>query len=370
MVRTPQTDLPDDWTPHVATIRGRGAAENPANRFEPLAYLPERGAETFEEDPPALPPTVYLRDPARTALTKNDSPDIHFNTSLNPYRGCEHGCIYCYARPTHEYLGFSSGLDFETRILVKENAPELLRAELSAKCWKPQLVGMCGVTDAYQPVERRLELSRRCLQVFAEFRNPVQIITKNALVVRDIDILSELAAHDAASVCFSITTLDPKLHRLMEPRASHPQQRLGAVEAVARAGIPVAVNVAPVIPGLTDHEIPAILAAAREAGAESAGHSVLRLPRNVKQLFTAWLERHYPERKDKVLNRLRALRGGELDDPRFGLRMKGSGVYAAQIHDLFELSRRRAGFEMPSEARPVLSTAAFRRPGDAQLALF
>ncbi len=359
-------------------IRGRGAAENPTNRFERLAYVPEppqswedrqSWEETEESESPKLPLTVYLRDPARTVLASNDSPDINFAASLNPYRGCEHGCSYCYARPTHEYLGFSSGLDFETRILVKEAAPELLRRELSAKRWRPQVVGMCGVTDAYQPIERRLELTRRCLQVFAEFRNPVQVITKNGLVARDRDVLAELAEHDAASVCLSITSLDPKLLRVMEPRASHPVQRLAAVKALAEAGVPVGVMVAPVIPGLTDHEMPAILAAAREAGASYAGHIVLRLPRNVKELFSAWLERHHPDRKDKVLNRLRALRGGRLDDPRFGTRMKGSGVYATQIHDLFDLAYRKAGFD-PAAAPPVLSTAAFRTPGDQQLKLF
>jgi DNA repair photolyase len=228
---------------------------------------------------------------------------------------------------------------------------------------------MSGVTDPYQPVERRLGITRRCLRVFADFRNPVQLITKNALVTRDSDILSELAAHDAVSVAISITTLDPKLHRSMEPRASHPEQRLRAVAALAEAGVPVGVMVAPIIPGLTDHEMPAILQAARSAGAGFAGHIVLRLPRNVKELFAAWLDRHHPERKEKVLNRLRSLRGGRLDDPHFGTRMRGSGVYATQIHDLFDLAYQRAGFdETPS--RPALSSAAFRRPGDAQLQLF
>jgi len=359
--QTPRSSA-DDARPVVA-IHGRGAAENPAGRFERLAYEAELDAPD-----PERPRTVYLRDPTRTALASNNSPDVNFDTSLNPYRGCEHGCAYCYARPTHEYLGFSSGLDFETRILVKEDAPELLRRELAARRWRPQVVGMSGVTDPYQPIERRLELTRRCLQVFADYRNPVQLITKNALIARDADILAELASHEAASVSVSITTLDPDLHRRMEPRASHPEQRLRAIEALARAGIPVGVMAAPVIPGLTDHELPAILDAAREAGASFAGHIVLRLPRNVKELFSAWLERHFPERRDKVLNRLRSLRGGRLDDPRFGTRMRGSGVYAGQIHGLFDLAYQRAGFE--GDTRPALSTAAFRKPGDAQLQLF
>ena len=250
---------------------------------------------------------------------------------------------------------------------MKEDAPELLRRELGAKRWKPAIVGISGVTDPYQPIERRLGLTRRCLRVFADYRNPVQVITKNGLIARDTDILSELAAHGAASAAVSITTLDPDVHRVMEPRASHPEQRLKAIAALAEAGVPVGVMVAPVVPGLTDHEIPAILDAAAAAGAGYAGHIVLRLPRNVKDLFEAWLERHFPDRKDKVLNRLRSLRGGQLDDSRFGARMAGEGIFAQQIHDLFRISRDRAGIR---DDRPTLSTAAFRKPGDAQLRLF
>ena len=350
----------------LPTLRGRGASWNPPNRFERLHL--DRDGWTDPDDP--TPETLLLKDATRSILSYNDAPDVGFDVGINPYRGCSHGCSYCYARPTHEYLGFSAGLDFESRILVKEDAPELLRRELSSKRWKPQVVGMSGVTDPYQPVERRLCITRRCLRVFADFRNPVQIITKNALVVRDVDLLCELAAHDAVSVAISVTTLDPALHRSMEPRASHPEQRLRAIAALAEAGIPVGVMAAPIVPGLTDHELPEILARARAAGAGFAGHIVLRLPRNVKELFSAWLDRHHPERKQKVLNRLRALRGGKLDDPRFGTRMKGSGVYADQIHDLFDLAYRRAGFDPADCARPRLSTAAFRRPGDAQLQLF
>ena len=367
------------WTsPAAASIRGRGTAENPANRFERLVYLAEPDdsaalrqapdAERSERSPSGPSPrTVYLRDPSRTALAHNQSPDVGFDTSLNPYRGCEHGCVYCYARPTHEYLGFSAGLDFETRILVKEDAPELLRRELASRRWKPEVVGLCGVTDPYQPVERRLRLTRRCLRVFADFRNPLQLVTKNGLVTRDVDILAELAEHNAVAVNVSVTTLDARLQRLLEPRASPPQKRLEAIETLAQVGIPVGVLVAPVIPGLTEHEIPAILSAAANSGAHHAGHIVLRLPHGVKHLFAAWLERNFPDRREKVLNRVRALRDGRLDDPRFGSRMTGHGVFAAQIHDLFELSRRRAG--IASEG-PSLSTAAFRRPADAQLKLF
>ena len=245
-------------------IRGRGAADNPPNRFEALAHAPD--PEAIDPDGPG-PDTEFLKDPSRSLITYNDSPDVGFTASINPYRGCEHGCIYCYARPTHEYLGFSAGLDFETKILVKEDAPELLRRELSSPRWTPQVLAISGVTDPYQPVERRLELTRRCLEVLAEFRNPVAIITKNHLVTRDVDLLGELARHEAVAVYLSVTTLDPRLARTMEPRTSQPARRLAAIEALSRAGVPSGVLVAPVIPGLTDHEMPKIVAAAARAGA-------------------------------------------------------------------------------------------------------
>jgi DNA repair photolyase len=274
----------------------------------------------------------------------------------------------CYARPTHEYLGFSSGLDFETKILVKEDAPERLRQELESPRWKPTVVAMSGVTDCYQPVERRLGLTRRCLEVLAEFRNPVCVITKNALVTRDADVLGALAEHRAAAVHVSVTSLDRELQRRLEPRTSPPSLRLDAVRRLNEAGVPAGVLVAPVVPGLNDHEIPAILEAAARAGAVSAGYVVLRLPHALKDLFEAWLERHVPDRKNKVLNRIRALRGGGLNDPRFGTRMSGEGVFAEQIAQLFEAGRRKAG--LPDEG-PALSTAAFRRPErGGQLALF
>lgn len=344
-------------------LKGRGAIGNPTNRFEKIEV---------ERDPEIPGPdrveTELLRDTSRSVITKNDSPDVGFEYSLNPYRGCEHGCVYCYARPTHEYLGFSAGLDFETRILVKEDAPELLRKELSAPKWTPRVLAMSGVTDPYQPSERKLEVTRRCLEVLAEFRNPVAVITKNELVTRDIDHLGELAAHGAAAVSLSVTTLDAELARRMEPRASHPRDRLKAVERLAQAGIPVSVMVAPIVPGLTDHEIPKILEAAASAGARSAGYVVLRLPGAVAGLFEAWLEEHFPDRKDKVLNRVRSLRGGQLYDPRFGSRMRGEGLFAEQIKSTFQTFRRRYGLD---GGFPELSTAAFRKPGVAeQLGLF
>ena len=344
-------------------LKGRGAGLNPTNRFETIAV---------ERDPEVPGPdrldTQLLRDTSRSLITRNDSPDVGFEVSINPYRGCEHGCVYCYARPFHEYLGFSAGLDFESRILVKEDAPELLRKELSAPKWQPQTLVMSGVTDPYQPAERKLEITRRCLAVLAEFRNPVGIITKNELVTRDIDHLSALAEHGAVAVNLSITTLDGDLARRMEPRASHPRERLKAVERLAAAGIPVGVMVAPVIPAITDHEMPKILEAAAAAGARSAGYVVLRLPGAVAGLFEEWLERHFPDRKEKVLNRIRDLRGGKLNDPRFGSRMRGEGLFADQIRTTFETFKRRYGLDQP---RPELSTAAFRRPEqDQQLTLF
>ena len=341
----------------------RGAPENPANRFEKIHLEPD---EDWNPEDDVLPRTQFLVDHSKTAIAYNDSPDIGFNASLNPYRGCEHGCIYCYARPTHEYLGFSSGLEFESKIMVKLNAPELLREELSSPKWKPQVLVMSGITDCYQPVERKLKITRRCLEVLLEFRNPVAMITKNFLVTRDIDVLSELAKHHCASVCLSITTLDTNLRKVMEPRTSPPQARLNAVHKLSEAGIPVAVNVAPIIPGLTDHEMPAILKAAREAGATSAGFTIVRLPYANAPLFEKWLETHFPDRKNKVLNRIRSMRGGKLYDAQWGKRMRGEGIFAEQIEMMFDVARRKAGFK--DEPRG-LSIASFRRPGGTQLSL-
>jgi DNA repair photolyase len=342
----------------------RGAPENPANRFEKIHLEPD--AEWNPEED-VSPRTQFLVDHSKTAIAYNDSPDIGFDASLNPYRGCEHGCIYCYARPTHEFLGFSSGLDFESKIMVKQNAPELLRAELASPKWKPQTIIMSGVTDCYQPVERKLKLTRRCLEVLAEFRNPVAIITKNFLVTRDVDVLSELAKYNCASVCLSVTTLDTELRKVMEPRTSPPSARLAAIRKLSEAGVPVSVNVAPIIPGLTDHEIPKILQAARDAGAISAGFTVVRLPYSVAPLFEKWLEVHFPDRKEKVLNRIRAMRGGKLYDAEWGKRFCGEGIFSEQIAQMFDVARRKAGF---TDDWPGLSTASFRRPGGAQLSLF
>jgi DNA repair photolyase len=336
-------------------VNGRGASWNPQSRFEKLAYVRDEDAQLDEDESPR---TLFLRDPARTIIATNDSPDVGFEASVNPYRGCEHGCIYCFARPTHEYLGFSAGLDFETKILVKEDAPTLLWEELNSRRWVPKVIVISGVTDPYQPVEKRLGLTRGCLAVLAEFRNPVAIITKNHLVTRDADLLGELAAHNAAKVFVSITTLDAGLARRMEPRTSTPELRLEAIRTLAEAGVPVGVMVAPVVPGLTDHEMPAILAAAREAGARSAGFVVLRLPWAVAPLFEQWLEEQFPDRKEKVLNRIRELRGGALYDAQWGVRRRGTGIFAEQIAALFDVSCRRVGL---NEEDVELSVASFRR---------
>lgn len=342
----------------------RGAPENPANRFEKIHLEPDAD---WNPDDDVLPRTQFLVDHSQTAIAHNDSPDIGFNASLNPYRGCEHGCIYCYARPTHEFLGFSAGLDFESKIMVKQNAPELLRRELSSPKWRPQVIVMSGVTDCYQPVERKLKLTRRCLEVLLEFRNPVAIITKNFLVTRDLDLLAGLAKHQCASVCLSVTTLDNDLRKVMEPRTSPPAARLNAIRKLSEAGVPVSVNVAPIIPGLTDHEMPKILQAAHDAGATSAGYTVVRLPYANAPLFEQWLQAHFPDRKEKVLNRLKAMRGGKLYDTQWGKRFSGEGIFAEQIAQMFEVARRKAGFK---HDYAELSTAAFRRPGGTQLSLF
>jgi DNA repair photolyase len=344
-------------------LKGRGAADNPPNRFERLHYEPTDDGASDERPAPA---TQFFKDKTQSIIATNDSSDVGFNASINPYRGCEHGCIYCYARPYHEFLGLSAGLDFETKIFVKEDAPKLLRKELNSPRWEPQVIAISGVTDAYQPIERHLQLTRRCLEVLAEFRNPVGIITKNRLVTRDIDILTKLAEHRSACVAIAVTTLDGELARVMEPRATMPAGRLEAIRELTDAGIPTSVLIAPTIPGLTDHEMPAILAAARDAGACHAGFVMLRLPHGLGDLFTNWLDQHFPEKKDKILSRVRAMRGGELNDPRFGHRMTGDGIIAETVRQLFEVTCKKLGFP----GRGKLSTAAFRRPEETPMLLF
>lgn len=343
--------------------RGRGTTTNPPGRFERLAIVEDEvdtydGGQTPCEPLPAVR-TEYFRDDAQSLITSNDSPDVPYAHSVNPYRGCEHGCVYCYARPTHEYLGLSAGLDFETRIFVKERAPDLLRRELRRRGWTGEPIAMSGVTDPYQPIERRLRLVRRLLELMADCRQPVTIVTKSALVARDADLLGELARHQAAHVCLTVTTLDEALRRQLEPRAASSEARLGAVARLAEAGVPVGVMVAPVVPGLTDHEIPAILSAASRAGARFAEYTMLRLPHGVADLFDRWLSEHAPDARTKVLGRIKEVRGGEMNDSRCGSRMRGEGPMADVAEQLFLAARDRAGL---SSEFPSLSSAAFRRP--------
>ncbi len=353
-------------SPRTATaIPGRGPAINPPNRFERLHV--EIDPDTWADCPPEerpQPRTEFYFDATESLLTKNDSPDIPFTWGMNVYRGCEHGCAYCFARPYHDYLGWSSGLEFETKILVKSRAPELLRAELSARKWRSEPILMSGVTDCYQPAERRFRLTRQCLEVLAEFRQPVGILAKNFLVTRDLDLLAGLARWSCVSVNLTIVTLDAELAGRLEPRAARPEHRLRALRLLADAGVPVGVMVAPVIPGLTDHELPAILEAAAAAGARRAGYVTLRLPYAVKDVFLNWLDEHEPGKKERVLSRIRAMRGGKLYDATFGDRLRGQGIFAEQIRQMFEVATRRFCLNREETA---LSTAHFRRPGGVQL---
>ena len=302
--------------------KGRGSSVNPLNRFDKIEFEP-----TEEEIAEGISPqTTFFRDNAKSLITYNDSPDVGFNAGINPYRGCEHGCVYCYARPSNEFLGLSLGLDFETKIFVKEKAPGILRKELSRKSYKPETIAVSGNTDCYQPAEKRFGLTRACLEVLLEFRNPAAIITKNRLVTRDLDLLREFARWNGIMVAVTITTLDPDLRRLMEPRTSSPAMRLRIIEELSAAGIPTIVMVAPVIPGLTEHEIPKIIESASDAGASGAGYIMLRLPYGVSDIFVAWLGRHYPDRKEKVLNRIMSVRDGKLNSAEFHDRMQGRGV--------------------------------------------
>ena len=321
-------------------VKGRGAVSNQSGRFE------GQQREAFDdgwEAPPdeTRPPTEVQADSSRSVLVYNESPDIPFDRSINPYRGCEHGCVYCFARPTHAYLGLSPGLDFETRLFSKPDAAGLLEETLRQPGYRPATIALGVNTDAYQPVERRLEITRSLLEVLQRFRHPLAIVTKSALVERDIDILKEMASDDLVSVNVSVTTLDGELARRLEPRAAAPHRRLQTIRTLAEAGIPVSVMVAPVIPVLTDPELDAILAAARQAGADSAGYILLRLPLEVSPLFQEWLQAHYPLKAEHVLTRVRDTRGGQDYDSRWGIRMRGTGAFADMIAQRFRLTCRR-----------------------------
>ncbi|MDB5351508.1 MAG: Radical superfamily protein [Planctomycetota bacterium] len=348
--------------PNRPLAKGRGSQLDPPNRFGGTHH--EIDFEALENDQDYLDslrsrPTEYLPDRTQTIVTENNSPDVGFRYSINPYRGCAHGCTYCYARPTHEYLGFNAGLDFETKIMVKQKAPELFVEFLARKGWDGHPIALSGVTDCYQPAERDYRLTRSCLEVACEARQPMTIITKNALVLRDLDLFARMARERLVDVHISLTTLDAELARSMEPRTSTPRARLRAVETLAKSGIPVGVLVAPVIPGLTDVEIPGILAAAKEAGASSAGYTLLRLPLAVAPVFTEWLERTMPDRSERVLGRVRDSRGGKLNVSEFGTRMIGTGEMAKQIGALFRLFAKKLGLD---RGLPDLDSTQFRPP--------
>jgi DNA repair photolyase len=338
--------------------RGRGAVSNASGRFEPHARsVFDDGWESLEDLPPFK--TFVQEERARKIITRNESPDLGFDRSINPYRGCEHGCIYCYARPTHAYQGLSPGLDFESKLFVKPDAPELLARELSARGYEPKMIALGTNTDPYQPIERKWQVTRRILEVLRDANHPVGIVTKSALVMRDMDILSEMAAKGLAKVALSVTTLDPRLARAMEPRAATPARRLEALRTLSNAGIPTAVMVAPIIPAINDPEIERILDAAASAGVTEAGYVMLRLPLEIKDLFREWLGEHFPDKQKHVISLVRDLHGGKDYDATFGKRQTGSRPYAWSIGRRFELACRRLGL---NRRRNRLTTALFKPP--------
>lgn len=358
--------------PNGPKIPGRAAQHHPPNRF-----LPTHIEETFDDreyDEELLADgrkvaTEFIADESRSIIAENNSPDVGFRWSINAYRGCEHGCAYCYARPTHEVFGLSAGLEFETKILVKHAAPALLRQELARPSWRGEVIAISGVTDCYQPAERRFRLTRGILEVMNEANQPTGLITKNGLVVRDIDLLAPMAERRLAHVFFSITTLDAELARTMEPRTSPPLKKLAAMKSLSEAGVPVGVMVAPVVPGLTDHEMPTILEAARESGARSAGYVLLRLPLTVVPVFRSWLAENYPDKLQRVESLIRSTRSGGLYQSQFGLRQRGAGEYAEQIGQNFKVFARKFGLD---GRLPELDSSQFRPPRSAsgQMTLF
>ena len=347
---------------HV-TIKGRGAADNPKGRFETLARSREPESEIQSR-----PETVVTLQRARSIIARNDSPDLPFTQSINPYQGCEHGCIYCYARPSHAYLGLSPGLDFETRIFAKENAAELLRAELSRPDYRCELIALGANTDPYQPVERKQRITRDILEVLWEFRNPVGIVTKGSLIERDLDLLEPMAREGLVQVFVSIGSLDGEIARTLEPRAAAPYRRVETIRRLSALGVPCGTLVAPIIPFLNDKDMEAVLEAVSDAGARMAGYTLLRLPWEVKDLFKDWLERNYPLKAKHVMARIRDMRGGRDNDPQFGSRMRGEGQYAELLARRFELACKRLGLNAGGRRRP--DTAKFRRPGPVQERLF
>jgi DNA repair photolyase len=342
------------------TFKGRGVSSNVAGRFDSLTLEQTDDGWYQDEIVESLSETV-LPDRARSIITSNDSPDVGFDVSINPYRGCSHGCIYCFARPSHAYLGLSPGLDFETKLFYKADAAKLLEAELAKPRYVCKPIALGINTDGYQPLEKRLQVTRSILAVLERCRHPLTIVTKSALVIRDIDLLSSLAKDNLVSVMLSITSLDNEIKRTLEPRTASPQARLRVVQQLAQAGIPVGILIAPVIPAITDHEMEDILAASKEAGASRAGYVLLRLPHELKILFREWLEQHYPDRAKHVMSLINQARGGKDYDSQFGTRMRGTGPYAELLRTRFELAKRKLGFA-PASERYELTTTLFRPP--------
>ena len=350
---------------------GRAAVVNPVNRFESTRQVDDHSHLDPDESAaqPRRVPTVFLPDESRQIFAENNSPDVPFRFSINPYRGCEHGCAYCYARCGHEFLGMNAGLDFESKIVVKFDAARLLRDALNQPDWEADVVSISGVTDCYQPAERRFRITRSLLEVMLEARQPLGITTKNALVLRDIDLLAPLARRNLVAVNISLTSLDQELTKVMEPRTSSPQARLKAIAQLTAAGIPVRVMTAPIIPGLNDHELPRLLTAAKEAGAQGACYILLHLPLSVEPVFLTWLRDKLPERREIVESRIKATRGGKYNDSRFGSRMKGEGAYAQSIGNTFNVFARKLGLDGPF---PPLDQGQFRPPrtSSGQMRLF
>ena len=353
-------------------IVGRGAQIAPANRYERVALsddFEQLTAEDMLESEHRRLPTEFLPNYTRRVICENDSPDIGFRFSINPYRGCEHGCAYCYARPTHETMGLNAGIDFETKILVKHDAPQRLRDELAEPAWQAETIVISGVTDCYQPGERKFRITRGCLEVMLEARQPTGIISKNVLMLRDLDVIAPLAERRLITIFLSITTLDASIARTMEPRTATPEAKLRAIRELAAAGVPVGVMVAPVVPGLTDAEMPSILQAAAEAGARSAGYVLLRLPLTVRPVFEDWLTRSYPLKAERVLSLIRSTRRGQMYTSEWKVRQRGEGPYAEQIAQNFKIFAKRYGLDRPM---PELDHTQFRppRPTSRQLHLF
>jgi DNA repair photolyase len=346
-------------------LKGRGSQLNTANPYLKNRYVGEH-IEGLDEPLLSNEATQYLYETPRKIVNKVNSPDVYMEYSLNPYQGCEHGCIYCYARNSHQYWGYSAGLDFERKIIVKQNAPELLRQHFMSKSWKPAVISVSGNTDCYQPIERKLRITRRLLETFLEFRNPVGIITKNSLIMRDIDILEELAKLNLVHVMVSITSLREELRLKMEPRTATARNRLSVIKALSSAGVPVGVMTAPVIPGLNSEEIPAIIEAAAAHGAVCAGYTIVRLNGSIGEIFTDWIHKAFPDRAEKVLHQVSECHSGNLNDSRFGTRMKGEGKIAESVRQLFQVAVKK--HIKPSDFEFNLS--AFRRPPSGQLDLF